>query len=106
MVVLLLLSLMSISWTGLKAYEAEGKGPLAASSISLSIPTAQADDWGEHEGHGNKGDEFWEEAHEASVNFMLLLIVLHLGGVAASSLLHRENLVRAMITGNKQQPRE
>ncbi|HKI60996.1 MAG TPA: cytochrome b/b6 domain-containing protein [Mariprofundaceae bacterium] len=106
MVVLLLLSLMSISWTGLKAYEAEGKGPLAASSISLSIPTAQADDWGEHEDHGNKGDEFWEEAHEASVNFMLLLIVLHLGGVAASSLLHRENLVRAMITGNKQQPGE
>jgi cytochrome b len=103
MVVLMLLSLIAVSWTGLKAYQAEGKGPLAAApAISLSIPVAQADDdRDEHGGHGNKGDEFWEEAHEASVNFMLLLIVLHLGGVALSSLLHRENLARAMLTGRK-----
>jgi len=113
MVVLLLLSLMAVSWTGLKAYEAEGKGPLAAaSSITLSIPVAQADDdweeYGKHKGggHENRGDEFWEEAHEASVYFMLVLIALHLGGVVVSSLLHRENLVRAMVTGRKQLPKE
>jgi len=105
MVIMLLVGLIAVSWTGLKAYEAEGKGPLAATSISLSIPVAQADDW-KHGGYENEGDEFWEEAHEASVNFMLFLILFHLGGVAVSSLLHRENLIRAMITGNKQQPRE
>jgi len=108
MVVLLLVSLMAISWTGLKAYEAEGKGPLAeAPSITLSIPVAQADDdWEGHGGYGGKGDEFWEEAHEATVYFMLLLIALHLGGVVASSFLHRENLARAMVTGRKQLPKE
>jgi len=107
MVMLLLVSLIAISWTGLKAYEAEGKGPLAAApAITLSIPVAQADDDWEYGGHGNKGDEFWEEAHEAAVYFMLLLIALHLGGVAVSSLLHRENLVRAMVTGRKRLPKE
>jgi len=108
MVVLLLLGMIAVSWTGLKAYEAEGKGPLAATDISLSIPVAQADDWDddEHEGHSGKGDEFWEELHEGSVNFMIFLIVLHLGGVLVSSMLHNENLARAMVTGRKQLPRE
>ena len=106
MVILLLIGLCATSWTGLKAYEAEGKGPLAATSISLSIPVAQADDDWEYGSHNKHGDEFWEEAHEAIVSFMLLLIALHLGGVAVSSLLHRENLVRAMITGRKPLSRE
>ncbi|PIP02624.1 MAG: cytochrome b [Zetaproteobacteria bacterium CG12_big_fil_rev_8_21_14_0_65_54_13] len=105
MVILLLLGLMATSWSGLKAYEAEGKGPLAVSTISLTIPTAQADDW-KHGKYQGRGDDFWEEAHEACVSFMLLLIVLHLGGVAVSSLLHRENLVRAMVTGRKPVHRE
>lgn len=106
MVILLLLGLVAVSWTGLKAYEAEGKGPLAAApSITLAIPVAVADDdWDEHRGYGHGGeeDEFWEEAHEAAVNFMLLLIFVHLAGVLVSSLLHDENLVRAMLTGRKE----
>lgn len=105
MVILLLLGLMATSWTGLKAYEAEGKGPLVATTLSLGIPTAQAHDWEHGERHG-KGDEFWEEAHEACVSFMLVLIFLHLGGVAVSSMLGRENLVRAMVTGRKQVDRD
>jgi len=113
MVVLLIVGLTAVSWTGLKAYEAEGKGPLAAApAITFSIPVAQADDdWngynrGDHGGHSKGDDEFWEEAHEATVYFMLLLIALHLGGVAVSSLLHRENLARAMVTGRKRLPKE
>ena len=51
-------------------------------------------------------DAFWgvewvEAAHEAAVNVMLILIGLHLAGVAAASIERRENLVRAMFTGRK-----
>lgn len=111
MVVVMILMLSAVSWTGLKAYQAEGKGPLAAtgdSVIALAIPPAIADDDDEGMGElgGREGDEFWEEAHEASVNIMLLLIVLHLTGVVASSVMHDENLVRAMVTGRKQRLKE
>ncbi len=42
-----------------------------------------------------------EEIHEALAWGTVLLIPLHLIGVAAASLQHRENLVRAMIDGYK-----
>jgi cytochrome b len=42
-----------------------------------------------------------KEAHEAATNFTLLLVAGHLVGVVWETLLHRENLVRAMITGRK-----
>ena len=110
MVIALLATLFVVSWTGLMAYGVEGKGPLAAAPQISLVATAQADGWEYEEHEGRKGggeeDEFWEELHEGSVNFMLLLIVLHLTGVAVSSLLHRENLVRAMITGRKPKPVE
>jgi hypothetical protein len=40
--------------------------------------------------------------HEGIVNGLLVVIVIHVGGVVASSFLHRENLVRAMVNGHKQ----
>ena len=46
-------------------------------------------------------EEFWEEIHEASSNFMLLLILIHLIGVFVSGKLHDENLAKAMLTGKK-----
>ena len=42
------------------------------------------------------------ELHEGIVNGLLLIISIHIVGVLVSSLLHRENLVRAMINGYKQ----
>lgn len=106
MIILMLIFLSLSSWSGLKAYEAEGKGPLASAEMSL-VTLAQADGWFEEEheyglGHKGKKDEFWEEAHEVFVNLTLLLVFLHLGGVFVSSALHKENLVRAMITGKKE----
>lgn len=47
------------------------------------------------------GGDAVEELHELLANAMLLVVVIHLAGVIVSSLLHRENLVRAMITGYK-----
>jgi cytochrome b len=47
------------------------------------------------------GGHWMEDAHEALANAMLAVVLVHVCGVLVSSLLHRENLVRAMLTGYK-----
>ena len=47
------------------------------------------------------GQEWIEELHEGLANFMLFFIAAHVIGVIAASLQHKENLVRSMVTGKK-----
>ena len=47
------------------------------------------------------GGDAMEEAHEVMANLWLLVVALHVAGVVVSSLAHRENLVRSMVTGYK-----
>ena len=47
------------------------------------------------------GPKWMEDVHEVFANATLALIVVHVGAVIVSSLLHRENLPRAMVTGYK-----
>lgn len=46
-----------------------------------------------------------EEVHEALANAFIALVVVHVAGVIVSGWLHRDNLVRAMLTGIKPVPR-
>ncbi len=53
------------------------------------------------------GGDWLEKLHEGAANLMLGVIAVHVTGVVASSLLHRENLPAAMLTGYKPgDPRE
>jgi cytochrome b len=105
MILALLASLLATGVTGLALQGAEdGTGPFAAlpAVSALAAPSlisnAVADDDGD-EGEGS--EELWEELHEFFANLTLLLVALHIGGVIVGSLVHRENLVRAMFTGRK-----
>ena len=47
------------------------------------------------------GGEWLAQLHEGASNAMLGLVLIHIGAVIASSLIHRENLVGAMLNGYK-----
>lgn len=65
---------------------------LALGLLQLCSGWAVYNDW---------GGEWLEELHELSANAMLAVIAVHVAGVASASFMHRENLVRAMVTGFK-----
>lgn len=86
MIVMLLAGLVILSLTGLALFGAHDQaGPLAA--LMAGTPEAL--------------EELLEETHEFFANLTLLLVAVHIGGVIGESLRHRENLVRAMISGRK-----
>ncbi|MDI1276084.1 cytochrome b/b6 domain-containing protein [Methylobacter sp.] len=82
MIVLLLVSLLATVITGFAVYGADqAAGPLAAI--------------------GPANEKMWEEVHEFFANFTLILVAVHVAGVAIESYIHRENLARAMVHGFK-----
>jgi len=109
MVIVLLLGLAMTVWSGLETYAAEeNAGPLAR-SLPISRELAQertgARLWLASEDENRKGADggggLWEDLHEALANLMLGLVFVHIAGVVLTSLVHWENLIRAMITGKK-----
>jgi cytochrome b len=78
-----------------------GHNPAGAVAIFALLGlgfAAAASGWAVYE---DMGGGFMEELHEVASNGMMAVVVIHIAGVIVSSWLHRENLVRAMITGWK-----
>ena len=104
MAVALMALLAATVWTGLELYAAEeNAGPLAAAEQSPFAAFAAPAQASEHEGDEDEEREggIWEELHELLANIALVFVILHIGGVALVSAVHRENLARAMVTGRK-----
>lgn len=71
----------------------------AAATVDDEHTSRNAADINSHpQGHEESA---WEEVHEVSVHVALILAIVHFLGVVASSYLHKEALVKAMITGFK-----
>ena len=86
MIFLLIASLLLTSITGLGIYAAaEQAGPLAGMLSNSSEFMKEA----------------LEETHEFFANFTLFLVFIHIAGVILESFIHRENLVKSMVTGYK-----
>lgn len=97
----LALGVVSGVWVYAVSFE---RGPLA----SFAHPNADSDSGSaQAESNGQMREESslpWDEVHEAIVNLTVLLVIVHVLAVLLVSMLHKENLVRAMITGMKRAP--
>lgn len=94
MILLLLACMGALAFSGIVLYALEeNAGPLAGWVVEAGEGGARAL-W-------TADEHFWEETHEVLVNLMLGLVIIHVLGVVVASRLHKENLVRAMITGRK-----
>jgi cytochrome b len=106
MVIALLVCLAATVTTGLIAYGEEGKGPLAP--VLVTDANANGNE-AEHRALAKTGGEQSEstigELHGLLANITVALVVAHIFGVAVASVVHKENLVLAMITGRKRRAR-
>lgn len=83
-----------------------GHNPAGALAIFLMLGLALAVIASGLAAYQDIGGESLEELHEGFAVAMLVVVLIHIAGVAVSSVLHRENLVRAMLTGWKRGPAE
>jgi cytochrome b len=116
MVVILVAGLLAVVGTGLVTYAIRNHaGPLVGlvtadaglttspRIISPGFAAAKDDD---HERlreppSRSRPARFWKAIHGLLANIVLILAGIHVLGVVVMSFMHRENLVRAMITGRK-----
>ena len=121
MILLLLSSSIMICLTGYAAHTTKRDiNSISSDNTILFVGNAYADDDknGRHEGkhkgrerHNDgesdgESDSAWGDIHEVLAQFMLILICLHIVGVAVSSKVHNENLVKGIITGKKEMQAE
>lgn len=104
MVVSLLVSLSLTCFSGVMLYTAEGDSLFSFVEQPILQERSESDDYqsvNESEESESDAEEFWEELHELFVNVTLFLVIIHIAGVIVTGRLHKQDLIKAMITGRK-----
>jgi cytochrome b len=78
-----------------------GHNPAGSYAIYLLILLGFAAAGSGWAAYAELGGEWLEEFHEVLASTMLVVVGLHVAGVAVSGFFHRENLVRSMVNGYK-----
>ena len=101
MVVALLVGLAATTATGV-AYLglSRNRGPLAP-VLGAEAAALEATAAARGEKRFRRPGRWLKQVHEAAANITLLLVIAHIGGVVLASVVHRENLPRAMLDGRK-----
>jgi cytochrome b len=78
-----------------------GHNPLGALAVIVLLGLVLITAGTGHLVYADAAGELAEEMHEAAAGILLGTVIVHIIGVTATSVLHRENLIGAMITGRK-----
>ncbi|MEO6352155.1 MAG: cytochrome b/b6 domain-containing protein [Oxalobacteraceae bacterium] len=89
------------SWLQLRPAHYVGHNPAGALAILAILgvtATLVASGYASYE---ELGGDWLSEIHETLANVLMAVVVIHIAAVILTSLAHKENLVRAMLTGKK-----